>query len=53
MSQVAPETRQEFAKSIAEQMKRKLDRKSEHLEWQMRLEAAAAGVRARLRCTVL
>lgn len=46
--QVAPETQKEFAAQMAEQMKRKLERKSKGLEWQLRLEAAAAGVRSQL-----
>jgi hypothetical protein len=48
-TQVALETRQEFAKGVADQMARTLEKKAHNLEWQLRLEqAAAAGVRLRL-----
>jgi hypothetical protein len=40
--QVADETRAEFAKGLAEAMKRSVDKKADHLQWEQRLEAASA-----------
>jgi hypothetical protein len=39
---VANETRAEFAKGLAEAMKRSVDKKADHLDWEHRLEEAAA-----------
>lgn len=44
--QVGDDTRVEFAKGIAEAMKRKLDQKVDKAEWEQRLEAAAAAAAA-------
>jgi hypothetical protein len=41
-TQVANETRAEFAKGLAEAMKRSVDKKADHLDWEHRLEEAAA-----------
>lgn len=42
MPAVADETRAEFAKGLAEAMKRSVDKKADHLQWEQRLEAASA-----------
>ena len=39
--QVADETRAEFAKGLADAMKRSIDKKADHLDWEQRLEAAS------------
>lgn len=46
LRQVADETKSEFAKGVAEAMKRKLDRKAGLLEWELRLEEAALAAAA-------